>query len=194
MQNAYFLWSSAGLWQRIQRVPMSNQQPVDEILRWCGTQLHAAPKPGAADEAETTNLHQARSNDAQELHRLWTAVETCAATQAAVGELNPRPAGVHHSAAQLVKKTMRRSLSWYTRPLQTFQRSAAEALQSASTLLTVHDRALAELASRVERQSVEIANMRQNGGPATQSSTAPLAFQPASSARSSKSKLSRGRA
>src|SRR5438270_3884502 len=55
--------------------------------------------------------------DWQELH---TNLAACNASHSAVGTLNPRPPGLHNTIVQFAKKVMRRSLTWYTRPLHEF--------------------------------------------------------------------------
>jgi hypothetical protein len=44
----------------------------------------------------------------------------CDKLRHAVGTLNPRNRGLHNRVIQLVKSLMRRSLTWYTRPLHEF--------------------------------------------------------------------------
>ena len=46
-----------------------------------------------------------------------------------VGQINPRRAGLHNDAIQFCKKAMRRSLTWYTRPIHYFQAAVIRALQ-----------------------------------------------------------------
>lgn len=49
------------------------------------------------------------------------ALQSASRAHTQVGTLNPRPPGLHNRGIQLVKSGMRRSLSWYTRPIQAFQ-------------------------------------------------------------------------
>jgi len=53
-----------------------------------------------------------------------------AALQTAVGQLNPRNAGLLNSIAQRFKKIIQRSLTWYTRPLQAFHRGVADGFET----------------------------------------------------------------
>lgn len=48
-------------------------------------------------------------------------LEECKTLYPAVGGLNPRGPGLHNRLIQFAKRVMRRSLSWYTRPLQLFE-------------------------------------------------------------------------
>ena len=81
-----------------------------------------------------------------DLSRLAREVGTCLATHGEVGQLNPRNPGLLNSAIQFVKKVMRRSLTWYTRPLHRFQRAVVRALQQITAILQNHDDALQTLA------------------------------------------------
>ncbi len=47
----------------------------------------------------------------------------------AVGQLNPRNPGLLNHAIQYLKMVLQRSLSWYTRPLQTFHHNVAQAIE-----------------------------------------------------------------
>ena len=51
------------------------------------------------------------------------------------GQLNPRNPGPLNDAVQFGKKVMRRSLTWYTRPLHLFQGAVIRALQHAGNIL-----------------------------------------------------------
>jgi O-antigen chain-terminating methyltransferase len=82
------------------------------------------------------------------------------------GQLNPRPPGVLNSAAQFGKKVMRRSLTWYTRPLHVFQGAVIRALQHTANILDEqrgqlhrHSEALALQADVIERNHAELAEL-----------------------------------
>jgi len=51
------------------------------------------------------------------------------------GQLNPRAPGAVNNFIQLAKKVMRRSLTWYTRPLHMFEGAAIRALQHAGNIV-----------------------------------------------------------
>jgi hypothetical protein len=75
----------------------------------------AIPRMSDFDKAELNrNLH-----DCNTLHN-------------AVGVVNPRNPGPHNGLIQFAKKVMRRSLSWYTRPLHQFQAAATRTLNELS--------------------------------------------------------------
>ncbi len=54
------------------------------------------------------------------------------------GQLNPRQPGALNNAVQFGKKVMRRSLSWYTRPLHLFQGAVIRSLQHGGNILDDH--------------------------------------------------------
>ena len=54
------------------------------------------------------------------------------------GQLNPRHPGALNDALQFGKKVMRRSLTWYTRPLHLFQGAVIRALQHTANILDDH--------------------------------------------------------
>lgn len=70
--------------------------------------------------------------DLRELHANLAA---CNALHSAVGTLNPRRPGVHNQAIQFVKKIMRRSLTWYTRPLHLFHGAVTRTLNETTRAL-----------------------------------------------------------
>jgi hypothetical protein len=63
--------------------------------------------------------------DFSELRQSLAVVENC---RQAVGVINPRPAGLHNRLLQWVKKSLARSLGWYTRPLQDLNAALARSL------------------------------------------------------------------
>jgi len=68
-------------------------------------------------------------SDARDGTRLRAEVEACESAAAMVGELNPRHPGFLNNRIQSVKRLMRRSLGWYTRPLRLFHGAVIRALQ-----------------------------------------------------------------
>ena len=78
-----------------------------------------------------------------------------------VGEMNPRPPGLLNGAVQLVKRLIRRLLSWYTRPIVEFQGSVTRALEETAGLLEQASRYMQEQGERlgqVERQEEAVAD------------------------------------
>jgi SAM-dependent methyltransferase len=70
-----------------------------------------------------------------------------------VGQLNPRQPGLLNAAIQFFKKVMRRSLSWYTRPIHHFQGAVIRALQQILILLQGYEEPLDSVSQAVARQS-----------------------------------------
>jgi O-antigen chain-terminating methyltransferase len=104
---------------------------------------HTAPCPPAA-----ASLTPAPS--AYDLRELHANLAACNALHAAVGTLNPRSPGLHNQALQFVKKVMRRSLTWYTRPLHEFQGAATRTLNETTIALEEVRSGLALLQSRLD--------------------------------------------
>jgi O-antigen chain-terminating methyltransferase len=69
------------------------------------------------------------------------------------GQLNPRHPGLINNALQVYKKVMRRSLTWYTRPIHVFQAAVIRALQQIIAILENFREALQSLAEHSNRQS-----------------------------------------
>jgi O-antigen chain-terminating methyltransferase len=74
-----------------------------------------------------------------------------------VGQLNPRNPGIINGWIQFLKKVMRRSLSWYTRPIHYFQGGAVRSLQQTEKVLHGFDRSMHAIAGELNRQSEAIA-------------------------------------
>jgi hypothetical protein len=113
---------------------MSAQPSVEELLNHVRervqargpqriTSLPAKPLQGPGRSAGPVEF------DFAELRRNVLDASTY---HAMVGQLNPRGPGLPNRSVQLVKKVMRRSLSWYTRPLHLFQGSVARSLEQSS--------------------------------------------------------------
>src|SRR5581483_5753194 len=69
------------------------------------------------------------------------------------GQLNPREAGTLNQAVQFSKKVMRRSLTWYTRPLHMFQGAVIRALQHTGNILDDHRSQLHQHAEALNLQA-----------------------------------------
>ncbi len=113
---------------------MSAQPSVEELLSHVRERVQArgpqritsfpaksVPGPGRSNGPMEFNFSELRRNvlDASTYHAM-------------VGQLNPRAPGLLNRGVQFVKKVMRRSLSWYTRPLHLFQGSVARSLEQSS--------------------------------------------------------------
>jgi SAM-dependent methyltransferase len=67
----------------------------------------------------------------------------------AVGHLNPRNPGLLNEVVQTLKKMLQRSLSWYTRPLQVFNRNVAQAIEQHGRAINSIQRQLHDLPTKV---------------------------------------------
>jgi len=89
----------------------------------------------------------------EELQRAVAAVET---NRKAVGVVNPRPPGWHNDLIQFLKKSLARSLAWYTRPLQDFSASVARALTEIYFALGDFQENMLALDERLAHQQLEL--------------------------------------
>lgn len=80
-----------------------------------------------------------------ELRGVRDALDAAVAVHQRLGEVNPRPPGLYNHAIQLVKKTMGRSLSWYTRPNYQFQEEMLELINRMILTLQGQGEAIQEL-------------------------------------------------
>ena len=78
------------------------------------------------------------------------ARDAAEAKTAAIGTVNPRPAGLVHSAVQALKKLAARALDWHVREQVEFNRAALRTLDAALEALNEHNRAIEALARRDE--------------------------------------------
>ena len=76
--------------------------------------------------------------DSDELLEFRNQIAQAQEASRQTGQLNPRNPGAVNRAVQFGKKVLRRSLSWYTRPLQTFQAAVIGALQQTGGVLEEH--------------------------------------------------------
>ncbi len=72
-------------------------------------------------------------------------------TKEAVGQLNPRNSGPLNYLAQAAKKTLQRSLTWYTRSLQNFHSQVTKALEDHGSDINSLDRSLRQVITEMPR-------------------------------------------
>src|SRR5208337_3887500 len=96
----------------------SRDAQVTEIMERL-RQKTRSPLPSQKEEA--TEVWDPFTLKLHELSQLRTEINTALEGTRQVGQINPRNPGLINSGIQLVKKGMRRSLTWYTRPLHHFQ-------------------------------------------------------------------------
>ncbi len=94
--------------------------------------------------------------EAPNLMPLVHARDAAEAKVAAIGTVNPRPAGLKNSIAQSIKKLIARSLDWHVREQVEFNRAAMGCVQASIEALTEVSRSLAALASHQQRLREDI--------------------------------------
>ncbi len=111
------------------------QLSEQEILGRMYEHINAAAKswPAGAPRFSVSFADTAGDCD---LRQLSQEIGVIRALQAEVGTVNPRGPGLHNQAIQVLKKSMARSLSWYTRSLRQFQAAVTRALQEQLRVLT----------------------------------------------------------
>lgn len=138
---------------------MSEVPTVEQVMERIRAQVRQHQGNGAsADPAATTERpRQAAARppatariSPEDLETLRSEVTTTAAVHLQVGQLNPRRPGLHNNVLQFFKKLIRRSLTWYTRPLHLFQGSVIRALQNVTTILQKQSAALRETAEDIQ--------------------------------------------
>jgi 2-polyprenyl-3-methyl-5-hydroxy-6-metoxy-1,4-benzoquinol methylase len=77
----------------------------------------------------------------------------------AVGQLNPRNPGLLNRAIQALKKTMQRSLTWYTRPLQEFHGNVSRAIEEHGRAINSFQPTIVALQEAV--RTIELATQEQ---------------------------------
>jgi 2-polyprenyl-3-methyl-5-hydroxy-6-metoxy-1,4-benzoquinol methylase len=88
-----------------------------------------------------------------DLDKLRADLAACNALHNAVGNLNPRPPGLINAVIQFTKKAMRRSLSWYTRPLHEFHGAVTRTLNEMSI-------AVQQLRAELDTVPAQLASIR----------------------------------
>jgi Methyltransferase domain len=84
---------------------------------------------------------------------LQSNLAACNALHSDVGTINPRRPGLHNDIIQFAKKAMRRSLTWYTRPLHEFHGAVTRTLNQTSI-------AIQQLRAALDGMTGEIATVR----------------------------------
>ena len=111
--------------------------------------------PGSADQATALDF------SAYDFSSLNHEVEGALAGHQMVGQMNPRPPGAYNRGVQFLKRAMLRLLTFYTRPLHSFQSSTIRALQNTSLALKTHDEELLELKRNLAQQSKVLGKAKQ---------------------------------
>lgn len=131
----------------------SKDTQVAEIMERLRQKTDAPQHPdvkGATDGRPpfTLKLH--------DVSRLRTEINTALEGTRQVGQINPRPPGLINRAIQLIKEAMRRSLTWYTRPLHHFQGGVVRALEQIAVILDNHNDSFRRVTAELARHADEI--------------------------------------
>ena len=116
--------------------------------------FRAVSREASASSAAGANLPPSPGHD---LGSLAAEIDAALSAHRQVGQLNPRRPGLHNNAIQFAKRVLRRSLSWYTRPIQLFQVSVIRVLQQTRSFQVQND----ALRSTVHRISAEEMSLQQ---------------------------------
>ena len=161
---------------------MSQPQTIEEIMQGIRTQLGASDRDGARNKniaktkdtqiAEIMERLRQKSRSPQqadgkkatdaptpftlklhEISQLRAEIQTALEGTQQVGQINPRNPGLINNVIQTVKKVMRRSLTWYTRPLHRFQGGVVRALDQIAAILDNHNDWLREVATELRNHA-----------------------------------------
>lgn len=155
---------------------MSQSQTLEEVMQRLRAQVGGLPKPpakgqertqvkdiessavinGAGQDSgspqEARSVQRPFSLKLHETSQLRVEIGTALDGTRKVGQINPRNPGLINGAIQFVKKLMRRSLTWYTRPLHQCLGGIVRALDQIGAILDNHNdsfrRVTAEAAQR----------------------------------------------
>lgn len=99
---------------------------------------------------------------------LLHARDAAEAKVASIGTVNPRPPGLVNSTAQFIKRLVARALDWHVREQVEFNRAVMSAVQATLDTLGESNRALTALAARLDAQTGEMQNVREQMGAVSQ--------------------------
>jgi hypothetical protein len=92
------------------------------------------------------------------------------AAHSRVGQVNPRPPGFGNGLIQFMKRLLRRTLAWYSRPIVEHQALTLEFLGQVTQILEQQQSQLRSLEERIEILRAELADLRQQGQLPTETS------------------------
>jgi SAM-dependent methyltransferase/predicted nucleic acid-binding Zn-ribbon protein len=93
------------------------------------------------------------------LHDLWQLgkeIDTAREGSWLTGQLNPRNPGPINGLIQFAKRVMKRSLTWYTRPLHLFQGGVIRALDQLRAIVDNHNDSLRKVADELVSQATTL--------------------------------------
>jgi len=97
------------------------------------------------------------SGNVESLHGLLASILSA---HRQVGVINPRRPGLINSLIQTFKRSLRRVLTWYTRPIAEFQATTIQFLNETAEILGRDQSQLARLEGKIEILTTELAGLR----------------------------------
>ncbi len=128
-------------------------QSFERAMERIGQQLKNTPLPTAVQTDTLDAFSTCFTIAPQDASQLEAETSSALTAHRQFGELNPRLPGPQNRVIQLGKKIMRRSLTWYTRPLHLFQGAVIRAFQQVTAVLQAHDEGLQRITQKVAGQS-----------------------------------------
>ncbi len=120
-----------------------------------GIEVDLRPRSAAAPDTEFP------SENVEGLRERMAAIRNA---HRQVGTVNPRHPGLINNLIQAFKRSMRRSLSWYTRPIVEFQDHTLHFLSETTGILGREQERFAHLEKRIVGIAAELAELRQQFG------------------------------
>ncbi len=137
---------------------MATQPGVQEILAKIRERVQArAPRPvpaGIGGAVSGTAVEPRRGYDTTELR---INLHDCNLLHNAVGALNPRKPGLLNQAIQFIKRLMKRSLTWYTRPLHQFHAAVTRTLNEMTKVQDSLDAAVRRMEADLQKRDAQTA-------------------------------------
>lgn len=134
-------------------MPETARVSADELIEEVRERLRHRHITRELDSLRAIQASLGENRTLHDLTNLRAHVEACLRFHDQVGVLNPRPPGPHNWLAQVIKRIVRRLLTWYSRPLREFQAAVARAqgeqliaLQNLHQILETQSRSLHALA------------------------------------------------
>jgi SAM-dependent methyltransferase len=147
-------WPTTEAGNQGQEIPMDEQEVLAALKAHVTRhqEFSRDERRPAASHADVSSI------DISNISRL--SAEVAAAAQA-VGQLNPRNRGLLNQLAQAFKKTLQRSLSWYTRSLQAFHYKLVQAIEEHGRAINSNERSLVRLENELLKMQSDIATALQ---------------------------------
>ena len=127
----------------LERIKQRLQTPAPAAIVPGGT------SPAASDSGISSPAPAPFTLKLHETSQLHTEIHTALEGTRLVGQINPRNPGLINNIIQMFKKVMRRSLTWYTRPLHYFQGGVVRALEQIAAILDNHNDSLRKVATEL---------------------------------------------